>query len=451
MGVIPWKKALVIGLGASGRAAARLLLHHGCAVRGYDRSSSVSNFPVGVEFFLGEDQVPAAAFEGIDLLVLSPGLDPGEILRQKAERCPRADVHGELSLGLWVLRRAWPAAETVLITGTNGKSTVTSMLGHLLAAQGEEVFVGGNLGPALCDRVVAVHLGKAPTPRFFVLECSSYQLETLSQHPTRVAMVLNISLDHIDRYPSMRAYADTKGRVFRGLEPGGLALLDSDDSWTHHLRTAVPRGKLVLVDGEVPPRFEAASGRLVLNDEESVARGVLRLAGRHNAKNALFALAAARHLELSWSECCRQLATFEGLPHRMSHVATVDDIAYYNDSKATNVASVLASLGGFERQFVLIAGGRAKGEDLSPLHALLDQRGRGLVVLGESANLLLEMAAGVVPTRMAVSMDQAVAMAREIARPGDAVVLSPACASWDMYANFGERGRAFVAAVNAVR
>lgn len=443
---LPWRRALVVGMGASGRAAASLLAELGLEVRGYDRSDSLGVTPNGVSLWLGEPEVPAGALEDVDLVVLSPGLSPVRPRELAREHCPGAAIVGELGLGLAVLERLGAQPKLCLVTGTNGKSTVTSMIGHSVSALGEPVFVGGNLGPALCDHVRAVAGGREPAPAMLVLECSSYQLETLGPVATDVAMVLNISPDHLDRYASMDDYAATKAKVFSGLRDDGLALLDAVDARTPELARHVARGTLHWVGGPSGPRL-AEDGSLHLGDDLRFPREDLQLAGRHNAKNALFAMAAALHLGVPWPAVCERMRTFEGLPHRMVHVATIDDVAYYNDSKATNVASVLASLDGFERPFVLIAGGRAKGEDLDPLRELLRRRGRGLVAIGESASRFLAMADGAVPTRHAIDMQEAVSMARDLARAGDAIVLSPACASWDMYANYGARGQAFVDAV----
>ncbi|TPV94216.1 MAG: UDP-N-acetylmuramoyl-L-alanine--D-glutamate ligase [Myxococcales bacterium FL481] len=445
-GAGPWRRALVLGLGASGRAAAALLIELGCEVRGYDRAPQLASPLPGVETWLGESEAPPKAFAGVDLVVLSPGLPPTRPLEQCAEHCPGAEIHGELSLGLAALERlgTWP--RTCLVTGTNGKSTVTSMIGHLLQGRSEPLFVGGNLGPTLCDHVRGVVTGGKVMPAQLVLECSSYQLETLRPVATDVAMVLNVSPDHLDRYATMQAYAATKGRVFAGLREDGLALLDAEDRWTGTLAGALEGRAATLVGGDQPPRL-AANDELDLGKGRVFPRSRLALAGRHNAKNALFALAAASHQGVPWHEAVERLATFVGLPHRMALVASLDGVTYYNDSKATNVASVIASLGGFDRRFVLIAGGRAKGEDLSPLRDLLREQGAGLVAIGESAASFLSIADGVVPTRYAVDMPDAVRQAQLLAQPGEAIVLSPACASWDMYANYGERGQAFAAAV----
>ena len=400
-----FKRALVIGLGRSGKAAAELLRSMGTEVVTYDRKTD------------GEEPAPEA-FAGIDLMVLSPGVPPGRFRELHALHAPNAAIHGELGLALTLLPQRPP---TVLITGTNGKSTVTAMVGHLL--QDHDPFVGGNLGDPPSDLTREILAGDRPLPSHLVLECSSYQLETLPALPTEVAMVLNVTPDHLDRYDGMEHYARTKANVFGGLVEGGLALLDAEDEWTP---TIAPPGA-TLIEGELDLP--------------------LPLPGRHNEKNALFALAAARHLGVPEARCREAIATFRGLPHRMAFVRELDGVRWYNDSKATNVASTLASVGGLRERFVLIAGGRAKGDDLSPLGEVVRERGRGLVAIGEAAPQFLALADGAIHAH---SMPEAVAHARTLAQPGDVVVLAPACASFDQYRNFAERGEAFTAAVLAL-
>jgi UDP-N-acetylmuramoylalanine--D-glutamate ligase len=450
---LPWSRALVVGLGASGRAAASLLLDLGVAVRGYDQGDPDPR-PEKIELFVGQAEPPDAAFDDVDLMVLSPGVAPGPFRARLAARSPGAEVHGELSLGLTLVharvRPAWTPVPTVLITGTNGKSTVTALLGELLAADGRTPFVGGNLGTTLCERLRENLHGRAPWPTELVLECSSFQLETLPPLPTDVGVVLNVTPDHLDRYPTMEHYARTKAVVFDGLGPAGLALLHDADPWSDAI--APPRGRVVRVGAPSGPRVEGEGEgeALVLDPGERYARASLRIRGRHNASNAVFALLAARHLGVSSDACQRGLASFCGLPHRMVLVRELDDVAWYDDSKATNVASALASLGGLDRPFVLIAGGLAKGDDLEPLRRLLHARGRGLVAIGAAAELFYELADGALPAARADTLPAAVDRARAMARPGDAVVLAPACASFDMFRSYAHRGEVFADAVRAL-
>jgi UDP-N-acetylmuramoylalanine--D-glutamate ligase len=451
---LPWTRALVVGLGRSGLAATALLRALGVEVRGYDARAGIEGVPAGVELFLGEAQAPDAAFAGIDLLVLSPGVPP-EAFRRQAERvAPGVEVHGELGLALWLVEagvRGWSPVPTVLVTGTNGKSTVTALTGALCEAGGLRPFVGGNLGVPLCERLLqGLEQGSEGVPWVgsLVLECSSYQLETIPRVRTSVGMIINVTPDHLDRYASMEAYARTKARVFEGLGADGLAILDAEDEWTERLRPE--GGATVALVGDPASAAVVAEGAeqaLVLRGQERYPRASLRIAGGHNARNALFALLAARHLGVSAADCLRGLQAFEGLPHRMVWVRELDGVAYYNDSKATNVVSALAGLAGLDRPFVLIAGGLSKGDDLGPLRELLARRGCGLVAVGSSAEQFAAMADGVVPVVHAGLMDDAVAKARALAKAGQAVVLAPACASFDQYKSYAQRGELFTAAV----
>ena len=445
-----YEHALVIGLGRSGKAAANLLSELGVWLRVYDQRAEVGELPVGCEPWLGEEMPPEAAFEDIDLLVLSPGVDPRPHLEIQRRVAPNAKVHGELSLALEVAGEIWPRTPTVLITGTNGKSTVTALTGHMLRTAGFEPFVGGNLAVPLCEEILEVRAGHRPRPGALVIECSSYQLETFEGTPTDVGMILNLTPDHLDRYEGMEDYGQTKARIFTGLGSDGLALLDADSEWTPKLAPPDAQCQVRLVGSQDGPHLigERLSSRLwVDGDGGEWARSDLPLPGRHNAKNALLALAAARHVGLTPAACLDGIKTFEGLPHRMRRVDERGGIVFFDDSKATNVAAVLASLDGFERRFVLIAGGRAKGDDLAPLQGLLAANGRGLVAIGEARDQFEALGRGVVPTAVAETMEQAVRLAADMAESGDAVVLSPACASWDMYSSYAERGRDFARAI----
>jgi UDP-N-acetylmuramoylalanine--D-glutamate ligase len=449
---LPWRHALVVGLGASGLAAARLLLDLGVAVRGYDQRADVGDVPAALETFVGVPEPPRAAFEHADVIVLSPGIAPQPIRALAASYAPAAEIVGELSLGFRAFHELLPPHQlprVVLVTGTNGKSTVTALVGHLLRAGGRDAFAGGNLGIPLCSLVREAHAGARAWPDDLVLECSSFQLETYEPMPTAVAMVLNVTPDHLDRYDTMQEYAETKARVFSGLEHGDLALVDAEDDWGP--RIAPTPGPRIVAVGSPGDTFVDDSGGLVLSGDPLYPRSLLRLAGRHNAKNALFALLAARHLGVGVEPCRAGLASFEGLPHRMSFVRELDGVRWYDDSKATNVASALASLGGLDERFVLIAGGKAKGDDLSPLGALVARRARGIVAIGEAAPQFAALGTDAgIPTTRAASMPEAVQAARAMAAPGDAVVLAPACASFDQFRNYAHRGEVFTTAVLAL-
>ncbi len=441
--------SLVVGAGASGCAAAELLLALGQRVRVYDRNPSAS-IPSGATGFLGEDEAPASSFTGVDNVVLSPGVPPERPRALAAEHAPAATITGELGLALQLIETVgvepWRPVPTVLVTGTNGKSTVTALTGELLRQGGLAPFTGGNLGTPLCRLLLDVLTGRHPWPGSLVLECSSFQLETLPRFAHAVGIVLNVTPDHLDRYATMTDYAATKGRVFRDLARDGLALIDEENPYQGTLLAELPQPPPRLVhvgrSGEAVVEGDG-SGRSLVLGEERYDRALLALPGRHNASNALFALAAARHLGVSPAACKTGLSSFRGLPHRMVLVRELDGVRWYNDSKATNVASALASLGGLDQPFVLIAGGRGKGDDLRPLGELLRRRARGLVSIGESAAQFHALAAGEIPAEIAGDLARAVPIARMMAKPGDAVVLAPACASYDQFRSYAHRGDVF--------
>jgi UDP-N-acetylmuramoylalanine--D-glutamate ligase len=347
--------------------------------------------PAGVAAFVGEDTIPDRAFADLDLLVLSPGVPPAPFLDAHARLAPGAEVHGEMSLSLAVAEDRWGRLPTVLITGTNGKSTVTALTGALLTAAGQRPFVGGNLGVPLAHA-----LRTAERPDSLVLECSSFQLETLAGAAVDVAMVLNLTPDHLDRYPTLEAYAETKARIFADLAPDGLALLDGGDPWTPFFQARVPRGRpsswIAWPLGQVPKaRSRRSSGpgpghTLALPAATTTRAPPSASPAATTARTPCSPSPPPATSAPAHDACLAGLAAFEGLPHRMVLVRELAGVTYYDDSKATNVASVLASLGGFDRRFVLIAGGRAKGDDLAPLRALLARAGAGLVAIGESTD-----------------------------------------------------------------
>lgn len=456
---IRWTTALIVGLGASGVAAARLLAALGVRVRAYDRNPEAA-LPDGIADFRGTAEIPDAALEGVDLVVLSPGVPPEAPRARARQVAPDAQITGELGLGLQLVFEGaggpWAPVPVVEITGTNGKSTVTALTGALVREGGLHPFVGGNLGTPLCAALLEVLEGTTPWFDALVIECSSFQLETLWPVPNAVGMVLNVTPDHLDRYASMEDYADTKAAVFRHLAAGGLALVDEDGQYTPRMLPTRRDVRIVTVGEGGSAWVEGAgAGRVLVVPApdgaiERYDRGLLRLPGRHNASNAVFSVAAARHLGVDRAACERGLSAFEGLPHRMVLVRELDGVKYYDDSKATNVASALASLGGLDERFVLIAGGRGKGDDLSPLGEVLRSRGRAIVTIGETADQFAALAEGRVPAVVAGELVAAVAHARALAQPGDAIVLAPACASYDQFRSYAHRGDVFAAAVRAL-
>ena len=441
------KKILVVGLGRSGVGAARLCAQRGAAVIATDNRpaeaipGAVAALESAARLELGGHR--EESFTGADLIVLSPGVP--EIPPLLAARKCGVPVIGELELSYRLVR-----APVIAITGTNGKSTTTSLLGAMVAESGRPTFTGGNLGAPLVE---AVGTPAADVGGALVVEVSSFQLETVATFHARVAMLLNLSEDHLDRYPNYDAYVAAKARIFERQTAQDFAVVNGIPGQESCRELAGGYGGLVLsfrLEGREQPGAWLEGGdmmvRLPGGEPEAYARSSLKLAGRHNAENALAALLAARLFRVSPAQCARAMTSFNGLPHRMELAAQRDGVRFYNDSKATNVGSVVGSLTGFERPVVLIAGGKDKGGDYSPLVPLLKEVCRHLVLIGAAADVMEAALAGAAPIHRAADLPAAVSLAADLALPGDAVVLSPACSSYDMFDNYEQRGQAFIEA-----
>lgn len=435
---------VVVGLGATGLSCARHLHRAGVKFSIVDTRAN----PPGLDELRAEmpevpvylvdcpEDVIASASE----LVVSPGVALDQPLVRRALEAGVA-VIGDIDL---FMREA--QAPVVGITGSNAKSTVTELVGQMARDCGLDVGVGGNLGPPALD---LLH----PERELYVLELSSFQLERAGSLDLAVATVLNISADHLDRHGSMPAYHQAKHRIFRGCR---AAVVNRDDPLTIPL---------------VPPEVEVVSWRMgepelggfglrQSEGEEHLSRGfepllpvsALAMPGRHNVANALAALALANCVGLPVRQTLQTLRSFPGLPHRCEAVGKVGDVRYVNDSKGTNTGATLAALEGLggERDIVLIAGGQAKGADFSALRGAVGRHCRALVLMGEDAPDIEGALAGSAPILRVDSLSSAVSAAAELAKAGDTVLLSPACASFDMFSGYEERGELFCAAVAAL-
>lgn len=438
------RRVTVIGLGKSGVAACAWLAAHGARVTGNDAKPEgevsadvLALASKGVRLLLG-------GHGGLDdavLVVVSPGVPPFPELEAASAR--GVPIWGEVELAVRAAlssaeAQGRPAPRVVAVGGTNGKSTTTSLVGALLEAKGLRPFVGGNLGEPL-----AAHADEPFDA--LVLEVSSFQMERVDALRPDVALLLNVTPDHLDRYPDFDAYAAAKGNAFARQTSSDLAVVPVNDAIC---AAQAKRGHAAVVTfgpgGDVDVTSEAvvdrASGATYRYDD-------IRLRGGHNALNVAAAVAAVRPFGLSRELVASVLARFEGLAHRMAFVGEREGVRYYDDSKGTNVgASVTAVRGVFEPKVVLIAGGRDKGGSYGPLADALRDKGRAVVVLGEASDLIAAAMDGIVPVRRATSMDEAVALAAALAKPGDAVLLSPACSSFDMFRDYKHRGDAFVLA-----
>lgn len=432
------KRVTVVGLGKSGLAAAELCLSRGAKVTLNDSKDLVA----GLEPLLARGAMSALGghsgkgIEESDLVVLSPGVPPFPELDAAQRR--GAEIVSEVELAVRCLSHPAPI---VAVGGTNGKSTVTTLIGELLAEGGRSVFTGGNLGEPL-----SAHVDE--TFDFVVLEVSSFQMERVSRFCPRVSLLLNVTPDHLDRYPSFDAYADAKGNAFVAQGPADLAVVPFGDEvclaqarrGRGRIKTfgADPRADVLVTDAVVLERSLGAA----------YPRSDIRLAGGHNALNVAAALAAVVDLGVSEGDVKRVLARFSGLEHRTALVAEVDGVRYYDDSKGTNVgASVTAILGLTEPKAVVLLGGKDKGGSYAPLVAALREKARAAVVFGEAAQLIAGAIGDAVPFEVATDMADAVRRARSLAKPGDAVLLSPACSSFDMFKDYKERGDVFAACV----
>jgi len=437
LGVWRDKTVVVVGLGKSGVAAARLVRRGGARVIATDRASeeniSAEANRLEAEFVLGGHE--GIDWEAADLVIVSPGVPDFDGLK-------RAQAAGVQVIGETEFASRIVDVPICAIGGTNGKSTATVLLGHLLEAADQHVFVGGNLGQPSCE---------APGQRVqtVVFEVSSFQMERVPSFRPKVALLLNVSEDHLDRYDSFSDYAAAKGNCFENQKAEDFAVIPTGSELC---REQASRGKAKLLTfGDGGDYF--VEGKAVVEKSSGIRfdLGDSDLHGRHNHHNAAAAIAMARAIGTSEDAINEGLRRFRALPHRMALVGRSDGITFYDDSKATNVgAAVTALLGLTEEKGVLVAGGRDKMGSYDELVAALAERGRGVVLLGEAAPRLAEAIGKTVPVEIAQSMQGAVIRAHKMARPGDAVLLSPACSSLDMYKNYSERGERFTEAVGGL-
>jgi UDP-N-acetylmuramoylalanine--D-glutamate ligase len=441
------KKVLVVGLGRSGVAVARLCANHGAQVTVNDAKSAetlapqLALLPSTITAQLGGH--PDALFADPDVIVLSPGVPP--LPQVEAARARGTLVTGELEVASWFVE-----STIVAITGTNGKSTTTTLCGAILGANGRPTFVGGNLGTPLAEAIGTEATRQGGN---CVVEVSSFQLETVRTFRPQVAVLLNISPDHLDRYPDFTGYIDAKQRIFSAQTASDFAVVNIDDPnveiaarQIHSRCILISTHRALGVGGWV--EGDALCVRLPGGPVEYYPAQLPGLVGRHNHENALAALVAARLVGALPAEARHALVSFRPLPHRMELVGDFNDIEFYDDSKGTNVGAVVAALDGFPRQVVLIAGGKHKGGSYAPLADVMKKQGRAAVLIGEAAPLMREALAPVVPVEMAEDMDDAVRRAAGLAERGDAVVLSPACSSFDMFRDYAHRAEVYR---NAVR
>jgi UDP-N-acetylmuramoylalanine--D-glutamate ligase len=448
-----WRRAYVLGLGLSGRAAARLLRAHGVEVVASDRRAKAELGDeravgelvddAGVELRLGRDDVELPG--GVDALVVSPGVAATHPILAAARRL-RVPILAEVELAFRMLDPEH--GSVVAITGSNGKSTTTAMTGALLAGAGFAVEVCGNIGVPLASVVDG-----APG-RLFVVELSSFQLETIDSFRPRAAALLNLSPDHLDRHGDLAGYLAAKRNIFRNQTAEDVAVLNADEAEIAATPVAARRrffsraGAVVdgcFLDGDTV--VERAPGA---TDTRLFDVADLSVPGPHNLENAMAAALLARAMGASAAALPKALKEFRGLPHRMARVGERGGVAYYDDSKGTNVAATARSLEGFADGTVhLILGGRNKGADFAFLRDVVRRKAKRLYLIGESAGALERELGDLVPAERSDTLAAAVRGAAHAAAAGDAVVLSPACASFDQFEDYVDRGRSFQRLVSA--
>lgn len=444
------RKALVLGAGRSGIASAKFLSERGATVALHDRkpiaewSDAARSLKEANGVGLIDGQIPSWLLDQIDLVVISPGVPTGSIPARYVDR-KDGEVIGEVELAYRFLK-----GRMVGITGSNGKTTTTTLIGEILKDAGLNTLVGGNIGRPLIDLVA-----EADDDSWTVAELSSFQLETIVDLHPRVALCLNVTPNHLDRYDFFSDYAAAKHRIFMNQTPEDLAVLNADNEvtagWASGLRAHVAMFSVVKeLDEGLFLRGRELVSRSGGKERVLTTRDEIAIRGLHNVENVLAAMAAGLACGASPESMRETIARFRGVEHRIEFVDEIEGVRFYNDSKATSVDATLKALealGEDAGKIVLLIGGRGKNAPYSPLIPLIEKSVRALVVYGEDGDNIASQLAGQAPIERAGSMADAVRLASEAAEAGDSVLLAPACASFDMFGSFEERGRAFKAEV----
>ncbi len=448
------KKCIVVGAGKSGLSAARFLASLGARVILNDQADLAAKLgQVEVELLEKERIVIAGGghapglFSDRELIVLSPGVpasaSPLASLLADAEK-RGAEVISEIELGYRFID-----ATVIAVTGTNGKSTVTTLLATILEKAGRKVFAGGNLGTPLTEFLISGDIADV-----VLLEVSSFQLERIKDFKPFISIMLNVTADHLDRYESMAEYVEAKKRIFMNQDASDFAILNMDDKRVAGFVSSIKAMKVpfsmtgrqsggVYIDGDAI--ISGIEGR-----KASIDIALFEKNGIRNVENAMAAFAAALLFGLTETEFCEGLEAFDPLPHRMQLIDEYMGIEFYDDSKATNVGAAVNSLENAKGRVVLIAGGKDKGGSYKPLKEIVQKKAKGVVLLGEAAAIIGSALAGATEIIFAKGMKEAVMEAFKLASKGDLIILSPACSSFDMYKNYIDRGIAFQQAVRTL-
>jgi UDP-N-acetylmuramoylalanine--D-glutamate ligase len=435
-------RAVVVGMARSGVAAVELLMEQGARVTAVDQSA-VTN-PRLKELGVSVQPQEAAAFEGADLVVLSPGV-PTDLELLQPVRGRGIPVVGDLELASWFLQ-----GEIIGITGSNGKTTTTAMTGHILQASGIPVQVGGNIGTPPASMVRSSRAGQ-----WNVLELSSFQLETISSFRAHIAAALNVTPDHLDRHYTFENYAAAKARLFENQRPEDFAVLNADDPVTKgYAEHTASKSLFFSSTSKVESGAWLDRGQVTLDGQILMGTAEVPLRGLHNLENTMAAAIMARLVGATHEQIRAAVMSFPGVEHRLEFVRQLGGVAWYNDSKATNVDATLKALAAFPGGLWVILGGKDKNSDYGPLAAAMKEKTRGVLLIGAAAdkieNQLRGTRHGAVSTVKCGTLEAAVLHAHVSARPGDTVLLAPACASFDQFENFEHRGREFKRLVNAL-
>ncbi len=432
------QRVVVIGAGLSGQALVRYLLSRGATVALSDQRQrsqiagleSLADLPI--RFDLGGHDLQL--FEQADLIAVSPGV-PLDCPPLKLAASCNIPLLGEVEIAA-----AEIDAPIIGITGTNGKSTTTSLIGEIMRAWGKQVFVGGNIGTPLVEACESNY-------DILAVELSSFQLETIKKFHPRFGLLLNLSSDHLDRYPDLHSYYLAKLKLFHNMDAGDFAILNADDPEVCRLAEGIKATKVWFsAKGQSVQGLVRESDTLFWNwngASNKLPLAKLQLSGEHNVENAMAALIPALlqgcDAELAWDAVCG----FNGLEHRMQLVRCLNGVNWYNDSKGTNVGSVVKSLSGLQAPVTLIAGGKDKGGEYTPLRPLVEEKVDNLILIGEAAARMASELSGTSEIRLAATLDAAIEQAYEVTPTGGTVLLSPACSSFDMFENYAVRGQEF--------
>lgn len=439
------KRILVVGLARSGQASAKVLCKYGARVTGCDNNPAEKLIPgireiqdMGVNIVIGS--YPEVSSQTFDLVVASPGV-PLEISPFQQAFQAGIPVIGELELAY---RLKSSQLEMYAVTGTNGKTTTTTLLEAILKQDGREARYGGNIGIPLTKLVDVMDSG------VISVEVSSFQLETAVDFRPHICGLLNITPDHLDRHKTMEAYIAAKGKIFKNQRPEDYAVINFQDDILRGLATECPSQVIFFAtDQELPRGVYMDQGMITYVDDhqrvEIIHQEDILLRGKHNLENILCAVGMSLVAGVTPEAIKEVLSTFSGVKHRMEEVPTKDGILYINDSKATNPDSAIKALESFDRPVILIAGGRNKGSDFGILASFIKDKVRDLILLGEARDEIKEavIKAGFKNINVVKDLSEAVHMAHQLARAGDVVLLSPACASWDMFESYEQRGDIF--------